>query len=650
MRRRRKEKESGIALLAALLLLLMLTGLSVAMFFSAKSDLLVNGYYRDYRGSFYAADSGLNIVRQDMVAQINNDLATVGAGYNPASGPPLTQQEDSNIASYVSTTYGNFKAINTGNAANSWPGSYQITNPTFKYIGCTLLGTTSSTGDCKNPLDKSKITGYEYNFQYSLTAVGTSRLATQKITLFDTGNVFVKATGSVGSTTTSFAAWGMFINSYTACDGTFLVPGTISGPVFTNGSWNFGTTGQYIFTDSVGSAGGTAGFQFPSGSPSCDALAATSDKKGGSTIAPTFQHGFNLSQPTVPLPGNAYSQEQAVLDGIGNNNGPISKQSLSNSNLLDVNGKGYPKNGASNGVYLPYTTDSNGVPTGIAGGGIFVEGDAQITLSPGANGTAQVYTIVQGGVTTTVTIDPGPGAATCHTMATCGVGATTLTQGGKTVTIPGVPFMKDQVSGSLTGDDTMLYVDGNITSLSGPGQGKPAIQDGAALTITAADNVTITGDILYKTEPVTTTQNQIQNTPADTLIPNNDKGQTLGIFTATGDIQLKNSQANGNLEIDASLATLCDPTADCGKAGGGNGGLTNIGASINTLTIIGGRIQNTIKGINTTTRNVFFDRRYAQGLAPPWFPSTQVQVAPGTPTKFDISVSRLQWENQSSRF
>src|ERR1051325_4256001 len=103
---------------------------------------------------------------------------------------------------------------------------------------------------------------------------------------------------------------------------------------------------------------------------------------------------------------------------------------------------------------------------------------------------------------------------------------------------------------------TMLYVDGSITSLSGPGQGQPAISDATALTITAANNVTVTGDILYKTEPITQTQNQIPGTPADTLIPGNDHGQVLGIFTASGDIQLKNGQSNNNLEIDASIATI----------------------------------------------------------------------------------------------
>ncbi len=65
---------------------------------------------------------------------------------------------------------------------------------------------------------------------------------------------------------------------------------------------------------------------------------------------------------------------------------------------------------------------------------------------------------------------------------------------------------------------------------------------------------------------MTLTQNQIPNTPADTLIPGNNNGQALGIFTANGDIQMSNSQANGNLEIDASLASICGP--------GGGGGAT----------------------------------------------------------------------------
>ena len=69
----------------------------------------------------------------------------------------------------------------------------------------------------------------------------------------------------------------------------------------------------------------------------------------------------------------------------------------------------------------------------------------------------------------------------------------------------------------------MLYVDGSINSFSGPGQGQAAIQDTSAMTITAADNVVVTGDVLYKTPPVTTTQNETVNgvtyPNVDTLTP-----------------------------------------------------------------------------------------------------------------------------------
>jgi len=52
---------------------------------------------------------------------------------------------------------------------------------------------------------------------------------------------------------------------------------------------------------------------------------------------------------------------------------------------------------------------------------------------------------------------------------------------------------------------------------------------------------------------------------------------------------LNNGQSHDNLEIDASIATISN---------GGTGGLTNIGGTINTLNIVGGRIQNQIKNIN----------------------------------------------------
>src|SRR5215831_18386311 len=200
-RSRNRRKQEGVALLTALLLLMLMTGLSLAMVVSVRSDLLINGYYRDYRGSFYAADSGLNIARQDMLNQVNADLATLGPSYNPATTPPLSASEDVTIQTTLNNKYGQAaQSINTGNAANSWPGKYTAT-ATFSFVQCQPMGTT---GTCAAPTDPTKLSGYDYIYKYQLTSVGQSR-GNQSITLVDFGNVFVKVTGSVGSTNTSFA-------------------------------------------------------------------------------------------------------------------------------------------------------------------------------------------------------------------------------------------------------------------------------------------------------------------------------------------------------------------------------------------------------------------------------------------------------------
>jgi hypothetical protein len=272
----------------------------------------------------------------------------------------------------------------------------------------------------------------------------------------------------------------------------------------------------------------------------------------------------------------------------------------------------------------------------MTGGGIFVQGNATsvtLTASGSVAQPTQVFTIVQGGVTSTITEN-----ITANT--------TTFTSGGVTTVISGVP---ENLTGTPT-DATMVYVNGNIgsgnTGLSGPGPGVAAVQNNYEVTVTANGNITITGDILYATEPVTTTQNQsvsyatsncCNGDAADFLIPlpASASNQVLGIYTNNGNVQLNNQQSSGNLEIDASIAAFST---------GGSGGLVNTGNSINTLNIVGGRIQSTIQNIGATTRNVYFDRRFAQGsFGPPWFPTAVVTPTNLSATSVAHVVQRLQW-------
>jgi Tfp pilus assembly protein PilX len=616
----RSRNEKGITLVTTLLLLLLLIGMSLTMVLAVSSESLINGFYGRYRGSFYAADSGVAAARQQLMNLLG---ANVTPGFNAAASPianPATAG-----ANAATSMKGSYSAFTPVSSSGSWQErflisqAYVATTPNTVAATCTVQGGTGGTCAAPTQTTANPITAYVYTFPYTFTVVGQSQ-GSEVATITDSGTIIVTAPTSPPAYQQSFAGWGMFIGTYALCSAD-LVPGTITGPVFTNGSWNFSNSAPYTFTDAVGQVNATAGWD----NGTCTASATPTNG-----IRPTFAGGFNVSQNTIPLPQNSFNQEQAVLDGIGSTTTAPSNAAL-NAALKNAAGVAYPTGGASSGVYLPYSVSGSPAVKTFTGGGIFVEGAANIKLSPGTNGTAQVYTITQGTVTTTVTIDPAAGSAGTTTIVTTGG------SGAGTQVINGVPQQYSS-AGVSTGDATMLFVDGAINSLSGPGQGQAAIQNATALTVVASgsNNITVTGDILYKTEPVTMTGTV---STIDQLIPANNTGQVLGIFTSNGNVQLANTQSNGNLEIDASIATISQT---------GSGGIVNTGASINTLTIVGGRIQNTIQNIGATTRNVLFDRRFLNGFAPPWFPSTTVTPKAGVGAAAVVTWKGTQWLNQTN--
>jgi Tfp pilus assembly protein PilX len=617
----RTRNEHGITLVTTLLLLLLLVGMSLTMVLAVSSESLINGFYGRYRGSFYAADSGVAAARQQLMNTLG---ANVVPGFNAAASPianPTTA--GTNASTALSTSYGAYTNVSS---AGSWQERFLVKNvfvaspPNTPAASCQVNGGTGGTCAAPTQTTANPILSYVYTFPYTMTIVGQSQ-GSEVATITDSGTIIVTAPTSPPAYNQSFAAWGMFIGTYALCSAD-LVPGTITGPVFTNGSWNFSNSGPYTFKDSVGQVGATAGWD---NGNNCSPSATPTNG-----INPTFNGGFNVAQNSIQLPANSFNQEQAVIDGIGNTTTAPTNAQL-NAALKNAAGQAYPTGGASSGVYLPYSVSGSPAVKTFTGGGIFVEGSAKVTLAPGSNNTAQTYTIVQGSVTTTITVDSAAGSAGTTTIVTTGG------SGAGTQVINGVP-QQFSSAGVSQGPATMLYVDGAITGLSGPGQGQPAIQNATALTVVSSgsNNITITGDILYKSEPVTMTGTV--NT-IDQLVPANNTGQVLGIFTSNGNVQLQNGQSNGNLEIDASIATI---------SATGSGGIVNTGNSINTLTIVGGRIQNTIQNIGATTRNVLFDRRFLNGFAPPWFPSTTVTPKAGVGAAAVVTWKGTQWLNQTN--
>ena len=622
---RRSRNDSGVALLTTLLLMILVSLLGLAMAVTTNSDMMINGYYGSYRGSFYAADSGLNIARaqlvNNLVGQINTTPCTGWVTGNPGAGctsAPMPANAASTALSSLTSTYGNFTSLNTGQAANSWLGSFVIGNN----ANCTNSVAVAPGYPTTTQNAQLQINSYTYVYNYTLCSVGRAQ-ALQQVVTQENGSVTINIQAQTSTSqqqTVSFAAFGGFINNFAQCSNP-LVYGTNTGPFFTNGQWNFGSGGAYIFTDPVGQVSPTADFIFGSGSVSCggvsgcDCQNASSDSVNGQTIAPTFQAGFNRNQPAVALPSNDFSQQWAVLDGKGfgedcvgtvcPTNPPAPTNAQLNAALKDINGNSYPATGASSGVYLPYCTGGVGcaAPNKVTGGGMYIVGNAGIKLSLGADAQGnptQTYQITQGSTVTTVTLD-------------INANTTTVVSGGTNLNLTGVP---SNLSGATPQEGAMIYVNGTITSLSGPGQGVASLQDYYATTIVANGNIDVTGDLIYKHEPVTL------NT-SDTLVAGNDFNQVLGLFTANGDIVESSSYSNRNLEIDASMAavnsscTPSSPSTQCGFATSGH---------VDTLTIVGGRIESNAHGVSLNTANTYFDRRFTSraGFAPPWFPSTSL--------------------------
>src|ERR1700742_1441359 len=107
--------QQGITLITTLLLLLLLIGMSLTMVLAVSSESLINGFYGRYRGSFYAADSGVAAGRQQLMNLLG---ANVAAGFNAAASPianPTTA--GTNASSSVQSSYSAYTPVNS---SGSW--------------------------------------------------------------------------------------------------------------------------------------------------------------------------------------------------------------------------------------------------------------------------------------------------------------------------------------------------------------------------------------------------------------------------------------------------------------------------------------------------------------------------------------------------
>jgi hypothetical protein len=300
-------------------------------------------------------------------------------------------------------------------------------------------------------------------------------------------------------------------------------------------------------------------------------------------IYKTGSRGFNLGVDPVPLPNSTSMQQTAAWGATS----------------------GFP---TTTGVYVPNSS-------GVISGGIYIVGDAGISMQLDASGNQQ-FLVTQSGTTTTITVD-----LVANTIKKqVGTGAVT------TYTNP---------VGSPPGSG-VLYCTGNVTSLSGTvadnsvtSGASPTLQARSAYTIATdvanGKNITITNPITYHSAPDPT----LPTTDATNIRPG-----TLGLIGRNVTVA---SGTPGQMEIDAEILagrnSTTYPSDTDGSFSVADYGSKSPGttSSPNTLKIMGGVIQRARGPVGTLnsdgtlhsgySKNYFYDTRMADS-PPPFFPTT----------------------------
>lgn len=399
---------------------------------------------------------------------------------------------------------------------------------------------------------------WDFPFKYRIVSTGTSQNTNK--------DVVVSGDFTVRVQRDNFAKYALFTNQQTMPNGTnvwFTDKTNFAGPLHTNGRYNIALNPSGIFDGVVNQVEQMARF-YNGGSPVL--LNAASN---GAQDVPTFNSGFNRGVGAISL-SSATQQQQLVDQAKG---------------TATISG---------NGIYVP---NSGGALTG----GIYVEGNSNITMSVDGSNNA-VYTVVQGGTQKIITVNRSANQTTVNHVS---VGTTTYN---------GVPDGVDGIG-------TVIYVNGNINSLSG------TVERDSAVTISSNNDMTITNNLRYQDYTAAV------GTPGQAgYVPPTADGteNLLGLVTWNGNVRIGTAAPN-NVDVHATILAKAgifqvDNYDDTGV--GGRGTATLLGGVISNYYGAFGQF-NGATGTQTAGygRNFVYDERMTVGNAPPYFPSLNTFIA-----------------------
>ena len=320
---------------------------------------------RDQR-LFFLADGGATLCRGELKSRLTSALPTKLAALPPLTVGMLTNFKTTYVDGndpagfLVDYAYDPANAALLGGAWTKDSTTQAHVQVSYEQYRCTL--TVTSRGAPVSSVSALGSTAL-FRYRYTIDGTGTEGSVTRTVRLQGTFSVLVQQD--------NFARYILFTNDQRNSSGSpvYFGPGfSYHGPVRTNGQFNFMQNPSSSFWDTIESGSTTARYLNSPGSP----IELAADRNGTIDV-PIFDKGLTLGAAAIPMPTTttADAQKSTALTGLS---AP-----------------------SSTGVYL-------GASGTAMTGGIYVKGDASISLATAGTRSAQ-YRITVGSTTWTVTAD-----------------------------------------------------------------------------------------------------------------------------------------------------------------------------------------------------------------------------------------------------
>lgn len=399
---------------------------------------------------------------------------------------------------------------------------------------------------------------WDFPFYYTIQATGNESGISRKVQL--SGDFTVRVQRD------NFAKFALFTDHHGLPSGTpvwFTDKTDFAGPIHTNERYSFAFDPSGIFEGEVTQHLTKARF-YNNGWTFLD----DADSNPGIDV-PIFNHSYTRGVEEIVLASS------------------VQKQDLYDQARGDDSTPG-------NGIFV--ANDGSDLE-----GGIFVQGNASITMGVDGSDNA-TYTITEGTTTKIITVNITNNQTSVETV---GVG---------TDTYNGLPDGVDDLG-------TIIYVDGNVSSLSG------TVQRDTEVTVSAETDIVISNNIFYSD------YTPAVGSPGDAgYVPPHANGATnlMGMVAWGGDIRI-GTTAPDDVQIHSIIMARngvfqVDNYTDQGV--GPRGTATLLGGAITqfygAFGLFNGSTQQQLSGFG---RNFIYDDRTLQGKSPPYFPSMKTFIA-----------------------